>query len=421
MTNAQQFDDGWPSGSQACCRVSRQPVFTSPRWCWVSPAGRYGIRVTRIGPRIISLEAWGHVDLNHIRRGWAVINQALADAPPDRGPFIVIDDHSRISGATLNARTYIAQQLQRLSNWRAYIAYGAPSVFELGLNLARRMRLFSFEIQVVADYDQAVRMAQEWQARPRQATPRGSTAGDDHQPLPEATAPTDPRELALQSYARELFHHVGQLSLNRYGVVAVPDNRSSDHPFRSVYDALAMIHADMLRILARHQRNQRRLQKQERALLAQNAALAETQTTLGILLRTRQEERRKHTGRVGQRFKDLLLPIVEGLAATQLTARQERQVEFIRDIIAHIGHAFSFNPMVNLLKLTPRETLTAYLVARGCRSREAAEVMNTSPRTVERYRAALRKKAGLAGTGLPLGPWLSRQRDDGSASGAVRQ
>ena len=115
------------------------------------------------------------------------------------------------------------------------------------------------------------------------------------------------------------------------------------------------------------------------------------------------------------------MPIVEGLAETALTSAQQRQGEFIRDIIANIGHTFVFNPMDNALKLTPREMLTAYLVARGCTSREAAEVLNTSPRTIERYRAGLRRKAGLAGSGRSLEAWLSPQDDDGTLPGAETQ
>ena len=426
MSSKHAIDAVQPPGALACCLVSRQPVHASPDWCWSNSEGRYGIRVNRIGERIISLETWGHVNLNDVRHGWSVLRRALTDAPSDKGPFIVIDDHARISGATLNARRFIAQQLQHLSDWQVYIAYGAPAVFKLGLDLARRMELFSFPMEVVADYDEAIRLALEWQAHPsrqdhadrRDGTGRAKTPSDAAFSTDAADPSRESRDATLQAYARELFHYVGRLNLNRYGVIALQDDRRADHPFRAVYDALAMIHADMTSILARHQRNQRRLQDQERALLAKNAALAETQTTLKILLQKRREERTRQTVRIGQRFRDLLLPIVEGLADTTLRRSQQRQVAFIRDIITTISQAFTFNSMASALELTARETLTAYLVARGCTTGEAAEVMNTSPRTVEHYRAGLRRKAGLEGTGLPLRPWLNGRREVGPSSGS---
>ncbi len=428
MPNGCELDTKWPSGARACCRFSRQPVYSSPDWCWTSPDNRYGIRVERVGARIISLDAWGHINRENVRRGWSILNRTLAAAPPGSGPFIIVDNHSRISGSTLNARSYIAKKFQQISTWQTYIAYGGPAVFKLGLNLARRMGLFRFDIQVVADYQEAIQMAMDasHHRRPvRSYGPDQTDAGEAVSGTPSAGDNADgrahPHAETLQALARELFQHVGQLNLNRYGVVAVRDERATDHPFRTVYDALGMIHADMLRVLARHQHNRRRLQDQVRALVEKNAALAEAYTTLRILLRARQVQRRQEAARISQRFKDFLMPIVEGLAETALTSAQQRQVEFIRDIIANIGHAFVFNPMDNELKLTPREMLTAYLVARGCTSREAAEVLNTSPRTIERYRAGLRRKAGLAGSGRSLEAWLSCQGDDGPFPGAETQ
>ena len=422
MTNSPPMTDARPLDRLACCRISRLPVAVSPRWCWADAAGRYGIRVSRIGARIISIESWGHVNLENARRGWTVFRQALADAPDAKEPFVIIDDHSGIRAASFNARAFLAQKFKRQLDWQGYITYGDASVFELALNLARRMNLFHFEIQMAADYDQAVRTAVEWQTHGvRNRVSLASNAGTDGmRPAAKTTdmdagTPDRTRERALAVYARELFQHVSQLNLNRYGVVAVEDEHPSDHPFRAVYDALGMIHTDMERILARYQRSRLRLKRQERELLAKNAALAETQTTLEILLRERREERRKQTARADQHFADLLRPIVEGLTDQRMHAAQRRRAELLRDLIATIGGAFVPNPMIGRLKLTPREMLTAYLVARGCTTREAAAVMNTSPRTVERYRSGLRKKAGLTGTHRQLHRWLNHQDDNPSS------
>ncbi|MDJ0801406.1 MAG: hypothetical protein QNI97_00950 [Desulfobacterales bacterium] len=408
----------------ACCRISRMPVSASPQWCWVSPERLYGLRVTRIGTRIISIESWGHVNLDHARRGWSVYRKAQAAAPEAGRPVIVIDDHSRIRAATFNARAFLAQQLKRQSDWLGYIAYGETPVFQLALNLAQRMNLFDFKIQVAADYDCAIRTALAWQADDARNSTRDlpdgaghGTPGADRVRDNAMGASASPQAPALEEHARDLFRHVGRLNLNRYGVVAVEDDRPANHPFRPIYDALGMIHADMNRILSRYQRNRLRLKRQEQALLAKNAALAETQTTLEILLRTRREERYKHNARADQRFTDLLLPIVEGLAGTRMNAAQRRQVECLRDIIANIGCMVVPNPRFGELKLTPRETLTAYLVARGCTTREAAAVMNAAPRTVEHYRAGLRRKAGLAGTGQRLRRWLNHPHDKPAAAG----
>ncbi|MGD8268045.1 MAG: hypothetical protein PVF55_07745 [Desulfobacterales bacterium] len=392
----------------ACCRVSGLPVYFAPDWCWISPSGDYAIEIHRIGERIISLEHTGYVDSLVTRRGFALFERVLASMPAVNGSVMVLDDHSRISGATLNARRSIVKHLLRQSHLQAYIAYGASTVFHLSLNLARRMNLFNFKVRMAADYAQAMALAQGWplsSARSRADSPTAIPADDD----PIAAVNREARrERALQDFARELLGHIGQLNLEHNGAKAPPPVIAPDHPFRAVYDALELIHIDMQRILARHQRNLKHLQSQEQALLEKNAALAETHTTLKILLRTGLEERRKITMRIGQQFRDLLLPIVEALEATTSSGAQQPQAAFIRDIITHISQPFLLDAQRDVLKLTRRETLTAYLIARGCTSREAARVLNTSPRTIDRYRSGLRKKAGLQGTGQRLGGWIRR-------------
>ena len=395
-----------PLDAMACCRVSGLPVYCAPDWRWISPSGDYAIEIHRIGERIISLAHTGYLDSWMAHRGFAFLERVLADIPAVNGPVIVIDDHSRISDATLNACRSALKHLLRQSHLKAYIAYGASTAFHWSLNLTRRLNVVNFKVRMVADYPQAMALAQNWappSARSRFDDPNAGPTGDD----PAAAMHRgDPWHASLPKFARELLAHIGQLNLDHHGDRKPSAAIAPDHPFRAVYDALALIHIDMQRILARHQRNLKHLQSQERALLEKNAALAETHTTLKILLRTRREERRKMTMRIGQRFRDLLLPIVEALEDTKPSADQKLQAAFIRDIITHISHPFIFDLQRDTWQPTARETLTAYLVARGCTSREAARVLNTSPRTVDRYRAGLREKAGLRGTGQRLGVWI---------------
>ena len=407
---SEQITPQQPSSEvRACCRFSGLPVYSAPDWHWISPVGDYRIRIHRIGERIISLSHTGYIDSLKARRGFALFERVLAGMPVVNGPFIALDDHSRISGATPKARRYIVSHLLRQSHLQAYIAHGASTLFHLSLNLARRMDLFNFKVRMVADYTQALALAQSWNAPSTRLTNEAPTARSNGDEPTAAADREDHRETKLQDFARELLAHIGRLDLEHDGGQVPPPAITADHPFRAVYDALELIHVDMQRILARHQRNLKHLQSQEQALLEKNAALAETHTTLKILLRTRREERRKINTRIGQQFRDLLLPIVEALEDTNPSEVQRLQTTFIRDIITHISQPFVFDGQRDVLHLTRREILTAYLIARGCTSREAARVLNTSPRTIDRYRAGLRKKAGLQGTGQRLEGWIRRR------------
>ena len=407
---SEQITPHQPSSEvRACCRFSGLPVYSAPDWHWISPAGDYRIRVYLIGERIISLAHTGYIDSLKARRGFALFEHVLAGMPTYDGPFIALDDHSRISGATPKARRHIVERLLRQTHLQAYIAYGAATLFHWSLNLARRMQLFNFKVRMVADYTQALALAQSWNAPSTRSPTQAPTARPGGDEPTAAAHREDRRETALQDFARELLAHIGRLDLEHDGGQVPSPAITAGHPFRAVYDALDLIHIDMQRILARHQRNLKHLQSQEQALLEKNAALAETHTTLKILLRTRREARRKITTRIGQQFRDLLLPIVEALEDTNPSDAQRFQTTFIRDIITHISQPFVFDGPRDALHLTRREILTAYLIARGCTSREAARVLNTSPRTIDHYRAGLRKKAGLQGTGQRLEGWIRRR------------
>jgi DNA-binding CsgD family transcriptional regulator len=403
----------------ACCRVSRAPVYTSPDWCWHSPQDGFRVRIERIGARIIRLTSAGHVNRHHLQIGWHIFRRVMVDAPAMAPPLVVVADHSQITGMTLNARRYLVRELQPLTEVGLYVACGVPTHVGRRLYSSPRRKRYNFQILVASDYVAAVQTAVAWLARSSglahgvsgiQASPGPHPNASPHASSPELQA------ASLEDYARELYEYIGRLNLERDVVDDAQHKVPAGHPFRAVYDALGMIHSDMIRILARHQRNLLRLREQEQALVAKNAALAETQTTLKILLHRRREERRDQTTRIGQRFRDLLLPIAAGLDETPLTPGQRRQYGFICDVISHISRTFSFNDRRGRLKLTPRETLTAYLVARGCTTREAAAVLNTSPRTIECYRANLRRKAGLSGRRGSLAAWLNSPPDGGDAS-----
>ncbi len=410
-----------PLDAIACCRVSGLPVYFTPDWRWISSSGGYAIEIHRIGERIISLAHRGYVDSLIARRGLALFERVLAGMPTVNGPVIVLDDHSRISGATLNARRTVLKHLLRHSHLKAYIFYGASTVFPLSVNLARRMSRFNIKVRKVADYAQAMALAQSWDPPSARFRSHGPSAGPTGGDPVAAIHRGDHRHASLQKFARELLAHISQLNLEHNGGRTSSAAIAPDHPFRAVYDALALIHVDMQRILARHQRNLKHLRSQENALLEKNAALAETHTTLKILLRTRREARRKKTTRIGQRFRDLLLPIVEALEDTKTSAGQKLQAAFIRDIITHISHPFIFDLQRKAWQPTARETLTAYLIARGCTSREAARVLNTSPRTIDRYRAGLREKGGLRGTGQRLGVWIRSRSQTEMLPGALKR
>lgn len=91
------------------------------------------------------------------------------------------------------------------------------------------------------------------------------------------------------------------------------------------------------------------------------------------------------------------------------SANSEKQVETINIIAAHIDsitHSFSPKAREIVLGLSPRETMIADLVRQGKTSKDIAELLNISLRTVETYRNTLRKKLGINKKKISLRTYL---------------
>ena len=110
---------------------------------------------------------------------------------------------------------------------------------------------------------------------------------------------------------------------------------------------------------------------------------------------------------ISVRLKSLVTPYLDLLRQSAAT---EQQAETINIITAHIDSiAGSFSPKSKeiLLGLSPRESLIADLVRQGKTSKDAADIIGISVRTVETYRNNLRKKLGINNQKISLRTYLS--------------
>jgi len=95
------------------------------------------------------------------------------------------------------------------------------------------------------------------------------------------------------------------------------------------------------------------------------------------------------------KLQELVNPYLDLL---RQSVNNDKQSETIRIIAAHIDSITrNFSPEARkiMLKLSPRESLVADLVRQGKTSKDMAEILHISLRTVETYRNNLRKKLGI--------------------------
>ncbi len=145
--------------------------------------------------------------------------------------------------------------------------------------------------------------------------------------------------------------------------------------------------------------NEKKVEKalieREIELERKNLRLEELNSALKILLEKRDGDKKVLEEKVLMNIKNLITPYVAKLKKTPLTDRQDIFVEIIQSNIDDILSPFAHKLSYKYLNFTPTELQVADLVKQGLRTKEIAELLNSSPETVSGHRKSLRKKLNL--------------------------
>ena len=145
----------------------------------------------------------------------------------------------------------------------------------------------------------------------------------------------------------------------------------------------------------------------EEALMMERENLAEANTALKVLLRHREEDRRELEESLLTNVKNLVMPYIEKLVKTRLSSDQVLLLEIIESNLREIASPFQRRLSHPLIKLTPMETRVADLIRNGRTTKEIAEILHTSARSVRFHRESIRGKLGLQSNKLNLRSYLS--------------
>jgi PAS domain S-box-containing protein len=137
------------------------------------------------------------------------------------------------------------------------------------------------------------------------------------------------------------------------------------------------------------------LLEREKELEIKTSNLEEVNTALRVLLKRRQEDKAELEEKVLFNMRELVIPYIEKLKKRGLDERQKVCVGILESNLNGIISPFARRLSSLYLNLTPAEIEVANLVRHGKTTKEIAEFMNLSSRTIDTHRDNIRKKLGI--------------------------
>jgi len=149
------------------------------------------------------------------------------------------------------------------------------------------------------------------------------------------------------------------------------------------------------------------LRTQAEELDAKSRNLEEINTALRVLLNKREQDKVELEEKVLSNVKELILPYLEKLKKMSLNANQISCMSILESNLSDIISPFSRTLSSKYLSLSPTEIRVARLIKDDKTTKEIAEFMNLSGKTVETHRAHISKKIGIKHKKVNLRTYLS--------------
>jgi PAS domain S-box-containing protein len=133
----------------------------------------------------------------------------------------------------------------------------------------------------------------------------------------------------------------------------------------------------------------------EQALEAKSQGLQEANTALKALLKRRDADKIVLEKKMWMNVKLLVQPLLEKMRKQVIDEKLKDDIDILASNLNEILSPFSRNLVLVYSNLTPTELQVADLIRQGKSSKEIAEMLNKSQRTIESHRSHIRSKLGI--------------------------
>ena len=209
----------------------------------------------------------------------------------------------------------------------------------------------------------------------------------------KATSTTfENRQVSQTGEIRHLFW-TGNFHYDPYGnLVEVTSIARDITGRRKMQEALQKAHDDLEQSVRERTHE---LQKANEDLQEKTTSLEELNTALKILLDRREKDKEENGEKILLNVKELLIPYINKLKNGPLNENQKNYISLLESGLFEIISPFAQKLTSRYMHITPRELQVGNFVKEGKTSKEIADILNTTERTVVAHRANLRKKLGL--------------------------
>jgi PAS domain S-box-containing protein len=161
-----------------------------------------------------------------------------------------------------------------------------------------------------------------------------------------------------------------------------------------------------MRDISARKKAEETLREREEELSIQYRNLEELNTALKVLLRQREEDRAELQEQVLSNVKTRILPCIEKIKEGKLTPALRTALDTLEERIREILSPFLHRITQTYFDLTPQEIRVADFVRSGRTTKEIADLLCVSAKTVDYHRDNLRRKLGLRNRGEGLRSFL---------------
>ena len=144
-----------------------------------------------------------------------------------------------------------------------------------------------------------------------------------------------------------------------------------------------------------HDELERRVEERTSQLQVKTKNLEEMNTALNVLLKKREEDKDQLEEKVLLNVKELINPFLDKLKNSGLNTTQQTYQQIIEANINDIVSPFVRTVSTKFLNLTPSEIQIANMVKQGMTTKDMANLLNLSTRTIESHRDNIRRKLGI--------------------------